>query len=393
MRSVAFTLLAVAASCGPSPGPLTIRFALSDGPTQTCPATSCTGVASICAPIVHVRIVDPGDPSTAYVSMCQALPATGDVCGIGELVLPIGSEIPSKRVEVQVAVWAKDDVTTVNGELRCPTSVTYSATDQFAVATNPMPALAGRTFVEPDDATATVTLGCGNLGRLARPQCDERPIALIARVIDVESAIYVSAQVAAQLLVSAGKPSEQGDSWELGDAAQIDLARANDIAIPTWSGLHVGAPNPVCVAVRDDLAQSTTLATCTTTPTFSDLTAYWLSSSLLRNILRAMGTAEFPTTGLVVGVVVDSLGQAASGVRVTANNSANFAFPDGTLTALGNTATSTAGLFVSSDAPANTMWTLEPPFGDPLVVSGGLISGKVTIVFARLPALATNVAE
>ena len=117
-----------ASACSDDPGPLRIRYALSQSEAQTCPSASCADIGVTCDAVLQIRIVNPNRTDQAYVSACLPIDDPEDLCAIARGDLPDGLEIPTGTIEVQVAVFPRSMATLdEDGNLRCPTPPVYGA--------------------------------------------------------------------------------------------------------------------------------------------------------------------------------------------------------------------------------------------------------------------------
>jgi hypothetical protein len=118
----------------------------------------------------------------------------------------------------------------------------------------------------------------------------------------------------------------------------------------------------------------------------NDLPGQWLSKTTLDKIVAALGLAQVPDAGLVIGIAVDENLAPAPNVVVTADppdtTTPHVTYLSPNLDAIITGGTSTGGVWVSTDAPYSTSFSGSDgsPTGIYPAVLGGLVSGKITIV-------------
>ena len=118
----------VVAACGPNQDPLQIRYELTAGAAQSCPSQSCSDIPMTCDAVLQIRVVDPANPTTAYVSSCMPIDNPSSLCAISGPDLPSGLAIPTARVEVQIAVYPRTAIPVGgDGNLMCPTDLRCGA--------------------------------------------------------------------------------------------------------------------------------------------------------------------------------------------------------------------------------------------------------------------------
>ena len=182
------------------------------------------------------------------------------------------------------------------------------------------------------------------------------------------------------------------DSWVLDPADETPLARTVVQPIPGWGGnITRTFSDAACLAVLEDNAQATTSLSCEAVPpnpSRIDLTGVRLAKPTLDQILSAIGDPSFPEDGLVVGIVLDNLGNPLKGMNVTLTPPAgtvgtvgiDYLSSDRTRIVTGGT--SDNGIFMSQNAPFGTTFTVDG--GGPVNTIppklGGKVEGKVTIV-------------
>jgi hypothetical protein len=108
-----------------------------------------------------------------------------------------------------------------------------------------------------------------------------------------------------------------------------------------------------------------------------------LEKPQLDALVSALKLSGFPPQGLTIGVVVDQVGDPVAGAVVTAKQHA-VAYQ--TPTGFSGAATSSLGIFVSTDAPFGTEFSTDVMINgarQALSGIGGLIDGMVTTVVLR----------
>jgi hypothetical protein len=240
-----------------------------------------------------------------------------------------------------------------------------------------------------------VTLGCTDLAAAA--VCVATATEASATVGDFESLpVSVSRNVAEQLTVDVGEPQSDGSEHklEMDDTRPFDLVKPIG-SPPAWQGNVAKPASSMCVAVLDDAPQETTTVTCTNEMLDIeplDLHGVRMTRTTLQAILDALALPVFPDQGLTIGIVIDENGNPLAGFRVDAVApppaiaTISYLSADRSSVVLGATATTTSGIFISTDAPYLTTFstaTSNPPIVQANAI-GGLIREKVTIVVLEL---------
>ncbi|HUS27748.1 MAG TPA: hypothetical protein VMZ53_04550, partial [Kofleriaceae bacterium] len=257
--------------------------------------------------------------------------------------------------------------------------------DPFACAR--VPAVGGRTYYHPGDDETVVDLGCTNLEQLtdAAVCIGENRVTVNATVNDFDDAASVDKTVADRLNVDIGEPKPFADTYVLGPEESDPLERST-ASTPSWGALiERKFMNIACIAVREDGAQTTTALTCNakavTENDYDSLLGYYLRKATLAQILSAIGMTEFPAQGgLVVGMVVDENFNPRAGEPVSCPAGCTLQYlNNGRTGVITGGVTSASGIFVSTDAPFGTQFSLptSPQRADTI---GGVVEGKVTIV-------------
>lgn len=345
-----------------------------------------------CATVMSIRIIDPSDPSVPYLSQCTEVPQNGksDLCSLGAVDLD-KNVLPVADLEVQVAIYARDSILDpVSGVPVCPADVRYDATRGFPIEQPDTPALGGRTFYHPGDQEILVTLGCTNWMVLDDPSCvGATSTQVTSTVVDFDSRIGVSVALANRLFVSIGEPDDpEGDgSFVLNSIDSRQLDRSSSSTAPAWgSAVNLPFQHSACIEVLEDGGQSTTALTCksgvSALDAQLDLTGTRLARTSLQEILTALQLPAFPDEGLTIGIVVDFQNIPAAGSIVQATNgTVRYLSADRTTTITG--ATSSNGIFISTDAPYGTTFTSSGNQLTALPHLGGRVDGKVTIVILQ----------
>lgn len=401
----ALAVLALLAGCDLPP--LSLRFAITDGESQTCTGdtgnltTSCQDITMLCDAVLSIRIVPPNDPSVPYVSVCKPLTgAQHKLCAIAGIDLPDPAvPIPEQVLEVQMAVFPASAVSTdpETGELICP-PVEYAANglpiqalpvcdDLDPTSCPQVPAIGGRTFYHPGDVETVVDLGCTDLRKLQDELTCEgiQRINVTASVNDFDDVVSsVIRSVADRLTVEVGEPKPATPTYVLNPTDSRELVRTESTT-PSWSVelTDLMLKDNVCLQVLEDGAQSTSTLTCRAYDDSDavDLAGIYLSKTTLNQILTAIGKAgAFPDEGLVVGVVIDEFFAPLPNVAVSCGG-CSIQYLNADKTGTVPNATSTSGIFVSDKAQFGTGFTIPSTVLRPVL--GGQVEGKVTIVIIQ----------
>jgi hypothetical protein len=402
------TLLLVLVACS-DPPPFTLKFSITGGDVQACTsstgtkATTCSEVTMLCNAVVSIRIFSPSDPSAPYISECKPLitsPTKRDLCAIaGVDLIPPASPVKAQTLEVDMTVYAQDKLATDDmGNYICPADVAFGA-DGFPVAATtpcddpdpaicpPQPAVGGRAFYHTGDTETVVSLGCTNLEQLEDRSCaGQSSLVVTASVNDFDTALSVSPATADALLVSIGEPTSNSVlmEYQLQSSQLHALDRASEGPVPSWQGdFDVKLMNAACLDVLEDGTATTAALTCTNNIAANplDLPGIRLSSATLDQILKALGMAQLPDSGLVVGIVLDYLGRPQAGVPIVpAPAGSHISYLSSDRKSFGGTMTTDSGIWVSQDAkfpttftPGGIMAIEQPGFG-------GLVYQKVDVV-------------
>jgi hypothetical protein len=401
--------------------PLTIRFVLTDGESQQCisanggnPTTDCSDIDIVCDAVLSIRVVPPNEPEVPYISVCQALPRMGqrNLCSIAGVDLPPPKvPIPEQVLEVQMAVFP-DKPGTIGvdseGNLVCPIvqfgvnglpvmDVDCSSAGAGTCAARP--AVGGRAFYHPGDTETLIKLGCTELELLRGQQCTGlNRTTVIATVNEFEFPASVEKSVANRLSVAVGEPVPGGGGNYVLDVSRTHaLTRDETVQFPyTWSQdfTDLGFTKSFCVEVLEDVPLATRTLRCRelppTYPDELDGLGARLKPETLATILKAANLTAFPSTGLVVGIVLNASLSPVSGTTIQTTCPADVPMCPATvrylsedrlsLTAAGNMndTTHSSGIFVSTDAPYGTYFNRAGQAATS--VFGGIVDNKVTLV-------------
>jgi hypothetical protein len=404
----AAVMLALAA-CG-NPPPFAVDYALTPGPSEMCmtptgdQATKCSDVKLRCDSTLSVRIVSPDQPDQPYIELCEPITGLPELCSIAAILLPEPNrKIPAENLDIQVAIYPTASLCTdPNDPTRkiCPASVPFDYTTGLPVlseptcnATNPnpcecppMPAIGGSARYQPGDRVATVELGCRDQQKIEA--CIGRSTVTIAATVeDFDTQVSVAPATADQLSVSVGEPRAitvgPGTEYVLAPGDARVLTRTVIQPVPGWgSDVDLEFVNAACIETLEDAPQSTSSLACRTMVSGLprlDITGFRLGKPTLDQILAAIGLAAFPTQGLVIGIVLDDVGNPLPNFIVNATASTiQYLSADRKSIIAGGT--SSNGIFVSRDAPFGTTFTTRGMTVETATGYGGLVDGKVTIV-------------
>ncbi len=421
-------MLAIALlGCG-DPPPMVLKFKISQVPGYQCltdtppvePAKTCAGVPMLCDGTLEVRIFPPSDPKTPYLSTCKPMTGRKDACAIAGVDLPPPVvAMPAERLEIQMVVYPTDALPSDgDGNPICPPPpdfaldgypvVKQTCSDHSSKDPNdpafcwPAPAIGGSAFYNPGDTETVIELGCTDLDELRAASCSGAVTTNItANVIDFNTLAVVSS-LTQDLAVSVGEPVPSGSEFRLSNSDTRPLPVVS-AAEATWGGdVDLQFMSSACLEVLEDNAQSTATLRClSVAPAVPSITftggssGVRLSKATLFDVLNALGEPTFPNGGLVVGLAIDQNGKPIAGRPITTDHDADCMMATGTnipcvdnylsadlMHIVAGGKTSTSGVFVSTQAPYGTTFTLggtNPPVNG----FGGLVDGKVTIVILQ----------
>lgn len=215
-----------------------------------------------------------------------------------------------------------------------------------------------------------------------------------AVVDDFDTEVSVSQSIADELTVSVGEPTSMGSDYVLDpiNAPELTLTGTQP---PVWSGEIDPTPafsDVVCLEVVEDVLSATALTCQLYVPGATlDITGVRLAKATLDEVLGVLGDSDVPDAGLVIGIVLDDLGNPASGYTVTSSSgTVNYLSSDRMNLIAGGT--SSSGIFVSEDTPfrqttgadVGAISTFTTSGARPAIGYGGLVEFKVTIVVLQL---------
>ena len=379
-------LLLVVAACQ-TPG-AKIVYEVANDSEQSCGSSNCADVKIPCEAVASIRILRPEDPAAPLVTICEPLPKNrnNDLCALASLDLaatPI--ELPKETLEVQMLIWAKDDVQTESGALDCAKyDVMFDAVNGYPISQSPSPAIGGHTYYHPGDEEIRVSLGCTDMAALTT--CNTTTTMHVTSTIQSFENIKVILDDT-NMSVAVGEPKLRGASsvYSL-DAQDIVPLTTSALAGPVriWQATiqRYSLVEYACTQVLEDVAQATAAVQCTTenippdpTAMSLDLPGTLLPKVSLDQILDTLGLFVFPANGMTIGIVVDANGNPVANQVVQAPGW-TIQYLDATRTGVGGTSTSASGVFVSLDAPFPTIFSVA---GSNEYV-GGQIKEKVTLV-------------
>lgn len=380
-----------------------LQLVLADTEDQKCPSVDCGMIAMPCKTVMSLKFLDRDDPSIVYHEQCTDVPFDAKnptLCSLKAVdIKPV--LLPVREMEVQVALYpasvipSKLDAATGSDDLQCPNHVAYNLANGYPIEQWPTPALGGRTFYHPGDATVTVRLGCTDLMAIEQSCATSDLVTVTATVdsFDTLASVDGGPNATASLLhVSVGEPRIVDGGFELrpDETHPLKALGGGNASIPTWqSELDVKFHQYVCVDVLESVAQTTAVLRCKPVSAGGriDAAGMWISRIDVQKILSALSPAmpdpvKFPDEGLTVGIVVDQAAIGIPGVVVTsAMGSVKYLTGQGMLSTTG---TSSNGIFVSRDAPFGTVFATSGP-GRPMATGiGGTVAGKITVVVLQV---------
>jgi hypothetical protein len=386
----AYLTAAGAVACGTDP-PITLRYKLTQGAAQKCPAT-CTGVTVKCDSVLSIRVVDPkdpNDPKNLFGSTCQRLHDLRSLCDIRGVQLPEGLRVPLRRLAVQVALYNADDIpVSADGDLICPTDQPFDA-NHFAAPGPYQPAVAGMGYYSPGDSETTIELGCADLPVVNTPTCrGDDQVHITASVDDFDTGVYLSEGQANMVSLAVGEPTSrinpetQATEFVMPMPTTSRIHRAGNLFPAAWAAdVSLRFKAAACLEVLEDTSQATKALSCKQVAPDDrsiDLRGLRLARGTLNQVLATMGKVGFPPEGLVIGRVVNAQGSPAENVVVTpSRGSVQYLGPDGDK--LTGSATSKNGVFVSRDVPFNTSWVAPGTSG----AYGGLVTDRITVIILQ----------
>ncbi|MBK7078072.1 MAG: hypothetical protein IPH44_37980 [Myxococcales bacterium] len=380
-----------------------LRLTWTAGPAQACPVgptgvTSCTAIPMSCGARARLRIVDAVDDTRVYFTGCYDVPAGVDVCGLRELPIPAGVEIPNQMVRIQLLVWSTDAL----AEADLPDGADCPVSGRFDVLGYPqpnkdlqdlVPAL-GREIYFPvgQRELATLEMGCADVAQLDTAECRARSLTVDATVAVPGSWRLLRPDEAGDLQVSFGATVERGGDTLLlaSQLTRLELVAGPD---PRW---QAELPGPIegvrCLQVFEVAPGAIPVASCATAVTTEagvlPVAGFWPDPVLIARVVTlvqaATGIEGFPPNGLVLGFVIDRNNQPVVGATV-APTFGTVRYPALTLDGWQADGTSASGIFVSTDALIGNRWpTTAPGLVDDGAARGGGIANHVTVVVVHM---------
>ena len=399
LLAMGFAPLLLLAACGQDLAPLPIGLEFRTELPGQCPSECCSAYGLDCGAVVSVRLFpgdsDPLTSSSPLNESCVRVDSASDLCALKAAGLELGN-IPAERVRIEVAIWSPEDVTDA-----CPSGPMFDLGGLPLTTFAPQPAFAGSRVVDAGDgelSLASIELACFDSNPLGK--CGGGETDVSADIDDLDTLLFAPALAASNLRVSVGVPEAQpgteGETVFVIDAADdyaLELIRT--VPVPEFSAtVATSFTDTACLLVLDVAPQSTTAVTCSAVESSEmelQLTGYLVGKPRVDQLLALLGEASFPTSGLVVGRVVDDIMQPSDNVFISAETpggglatvlyiSEDFT----TVSTIGPTASH--GFFVSDDAPFGTSWTAQHIDGRREAISPrtGLIQGKVTALVVPL---------
>ncbi len=402
-------LAAIAGSAGCSSEAETFRLRLTyaqDG-AQACPRpdgapATCAAITMRCSVRFLVRITDATGTETLY-SSCRTLERVGDACALSELPLEASAPLVNGMSRIQVAVWPEDQLTPheasdaapgdpdalVPGA--CPEDVRFARGQPMLAVDDEdawkVPALGGEIFFPIGDRrVAEVELGCPRYDQLDTATCRNAAPEIRANLRDLLS--WTLLPPSEQVDVWFGEPMLSVDeTWTLNLADRVPLMPSGG-SQGDWTGrLARVAPPFGCVVVRELAASTVPIATCdevTVVNGMTSLDGYLVVKDRVNRLRRVIGLSEFPSSGMVLGVVLGDNNTGVAGVRIT--SPVEVAYPTEDFEQVGLNETSANGTFISTSAPFETAWAATGPGGlvDDGTARGGLVAEHLTVVVVRM---------
>lgn len=387
------TVTAAAIGCGPTSNLETfeIQLSFSDSASFGCPSTACADYGLACGGVLHLRVVEaePDASGSDVVLDSYCVSFSGDnLCALDDIGLSLRS-VPAKMLRLQVAIWSQADAATGN----CPTPRFDAANRPINFA--PTPAFGGQIWFPAGELpVAEIPLSCPNPEQLDDAECQVPPAVtrVSAGVTDLDLGVFVPPAPAANLRVSVGEPIQRlgptGPQWLLEPSRSFNLPQSVEAPVPLW-GADVAAEfqQTACLQVLEE-AQPGAITTikcdrlaAPNSPVFSS-TGFFLGKANVDAMLAAAAISPFPLSGVLIGRVVDHLGEPAAGAIVAPDfGSVAYLSADRTTT-VGQTTTSSNGYFISTDVPFDTRWQAVAIDGrkENAEYRGGLVVGKIAMV-------------
>lgn len=364
-----------------------------------------------CGAVLSVRIVDadtlgsdagPGSDAsssaTLYGDYCGVLAApdqdAGGLCAVRKEDISFPN-IPTRTMQVQVAIWPPPPE---GQDAGCPTDVFDLRGIPLDKA--PQPAFGGVGYLEAGkDKEVEVMLACRDPQLIDEPACLSTSTVTVT-LEDMQNLVPVRAEDAPLLRVDVAEPAidfkTDPPQWVITEPTLHKAFYQDGRIPPTWEATDVPTfIEHACVQVsQSDVPQPASVVTCTDDLSLENdgtlaLDGLMLPESVLEQLLSAANIAALPSSGIVIGRVVDAVGAPLAGVTVKPNpdNNVNLQYVDATRTTVSPFGpTSADGFFLSRDAPFDTVWEATDSAGR--VQAGefraGLVSGKVSVVVIQM---------
>jgi hypothetical protein len=431
-RSLPLALLLASGCGGPDPVDFKIRFSLSTDPAANCASDSCGDFAMGCGATLGIRVVAADDLASAAEADGSIMPLDGDckyvppVTDAAPTLCDVDSVAPSIQLQgvrtgmamVQVAIGpppANPEDPPV-----CPESMFGFNLLGFPLEAPDQPAFGGSAYFDVGSRDQVdVALGCPDPSLVNNPDCLPKRQSVTVKLRDMETDGLIRTDIGSLLTVSVGEPGVDNTTdpptqeFLAGDTTNADLELTSSPALWKAEGVDV-FDKFACMLVN--LATITTVS-CTKDPQpdptdgHFDLFGLYLPDehddqpTVLprRDAIGQLLTAAldagiinfpFPSTGMVIGRVIDKAGVGLAGVRVTGSPVSSVGYftedADGNLIGVdetGGAVTRANGYFLSLDAPFGTQWSAEQTVDlrrEAGTYHAGLIANKVSIVLIRM---------
>jgi hypothetical protein len=361
---------------------------VAEGATSGCgPQAACANYPMRCGAKIMVRIVDAAE-TEVLGEICQTVSNSELVDagaeGVPPLTLcelrPTGSQatlrgIPFQMVRIQVAVWAPNDP----DDAECPAGDIFDGLGGLRSNFNPQPAFGGAVYFDMNrsDSQVWVDLRCSDVEQINADWCemgsDSTPI--VARVDDLSTGITVSEVQAEKLDVAAAEPRPTSGSpdtieYEIPNDALLHLSHAVEPGgqPPTFTGEETGEIEGTLCVVVEETGARTQAAVCEdvvagTSPV--ELRGIRVSDELMEDFLGILGQERFPSSGMVIGRVLDHNGSPLEAVTLSVSGQPEVVveYLNENRTAFDGAATASHGYFISRNAPFGSVWLAFHPDG------------------------------
>jgi hypothetical protein len=388
-------LLAAAPACTETPDPqaaFRIKLAIDTSAGSFCGSANPSDYGMSCGAQLAIR-VDDLELRAPAVNECESVPASESIRGFENINPKTFYNIPPHRVRISVAAWRPR---VLPGDL-CPAEDIFDERGVPRVDFQPQPAFGGAVFFDVGEGgeEVVVPLSCPDALQLDTEECRGAETTRVqAEVADLETVLPITDGQAEGLDVGVAPPRQIPglpiSEYVIDSEATIELEREPGPE-PTFAAeVEVELEGTVCTVVFDPApAESTASALCRDVGDVDepiDLPGVLVAKETLDPILTALGLADFPRKGLLIGRVVDHTDTPLAGVSLTPGaDGATVQYIDGS--EIGGTETSDSGYFVSTDAPFGTLWTAvhnqdgRREEGEP---RAGLVRDKVSVVIVRM---------